>query len=72
MASLTLRIPEVLERQLEAESKARGISKSDVVREALERDLRVQAWRKLRDQFRPHLERQGIFTEEDVFQRLGE
>lgn len=72
MASLTLRIPDVLERQLEAESKARGISKSDVVREALERDLRVQAWRKLREQFRPHLERQGIFTEEDVFQRLGE
>lgn len=72
MASLTLRIPDVLERQLEAASKERGISKSDVVREALERDLKVQAWRKLREQFRPHLEREGIFTEADVFQRLGE
>lgn len=72
MASLTLRIPPGLERQLEAESRARGISKSDVVREALERDLKVQAWRKLRDQFRPHLERAGVFTEADVFARLGE
>lgn len=72
MASLTLRIPNALERQLEAESKERGISKSDVVREALERDLKVQAWRKLRDQFRPHLEREGIFTEADVLKRLGE
>lgn len=72
MASLTLRIPDGLEQQLEAESRARGISKSDVVREALERDLRVQAWRKLRDQFRPHLERAGVFTEADVFARLGE
>lgn len=72
MTSLTLRIPEKLEMQLEAESKARGISKSDVVREALERDLKVQAWRRLREQFRPHLERQGIFTEADVFKCLGE
>lgn len=72
MASLTLRIPDVLERQIEAESRARGISKSDVVREAVERDLKVQAWHKLREQFRPHLERQGVFTEADVFERLGE
>lgn len=72
MASLTLRIPDTLERQLDAESKERGISKSDVVREALERDLKIQALRRLRDQFRPHLERQGVFTEADVFKRLGE
>lgn len=72
MASLTLRIPAALERQLRAESRQRGVSKSDVVRDALERDLKVQAWRRLRDQFRPHLERQGVFTEADVFQRLGE
>ncbi len=72
MASLTLRIPDVLEKQLDALSKERGISKSDVVREALERDLKVQSMRKLRDQFRPYLEGQGVFTEADVFKRLGE
>jgi Arc/MetJ-type ribon-helix-helix transcriptional regulator len=72
MPSLTFRIPDVLEKQIEAESKERGISKSDVVREALERDLKVQGWRKLREQFRPHLERQGVFTEADVLKRLGE
>lgn len=72
MASLTLRIPDGLERQLEAESLERGISKSDVVREAIERDLKIQAWRRLRERFRPHLEREGIFTEADVFKRLDE
>lgn len=72
MASLTVRIPASLARELEAQSRERGISKSDVAREALERDLRVQAWRKLREQFRPHLERQGLFTEADVLKRLGE
>ena len=72
MASLTLRIPAALEKQLQKASRERGISKSDVAREAIERDLRVQTWRKLRDQFRSHLERQGIFTEADVFKRLGD
>ena len=70
MTSLTLRISDKLEKQLEDACRERGISKSDVAREAIERDLRVQAWRKLREQFRPHLEKQGIFTEADVFERL--
>lgn len=72
MASLTLRIPDSLERQLIAASEERGISKSDIAREAIERDMRVEAWRKLRDQFRPYLEKQGLFTEEDVLRRLDE
>ncbi len=72
MASLTLRIPDKLEKQLEEASKERGLSKSDIAREAIERDLQVQAWRKLREQFRPHLEEQGLFTEADVLNRLGE
>jgi predicted transcriptional regulator len=72
MPSLMLIISEELEKRLEEESKSRGISKSDVAREAIERDLQVQAWRKLREQFQPNLEEQGLFTEADVFNRLGE
>jgi predicted transcriptional regulator len=70
MTSLTVRISDKLEKQLEDACRERGISKSDVAREAIERDLRVQAWRKLREQFRPHLEKQRIFTEAGVFERL--
>ena len=72
MASLTLRIPDKLEELLAAESVERGISKSDVVRAAIEGHLRVQAVRRLRDRVRPQLEAQGVFTEADVFERLGE
>ncbi len=72
MASLTLRIPDALEQQLEAASKERGLSKSDLAREAIEGPLKVEAWRKLREQFRPQLEKQGLFSEADVFKRLGE
>ncbi len=72
MASLTLRIPDTLEQELETASKERGLSKSDLAREAIEGHLQVEAWRKLRQQFRPHLEKQGVFTEADVFTKLGE
>jgi hypothetical protein len=72
MASLTLRIPDALEKQIEEESKTRGVSKSDIAREALEGHLRVQAWRRIRERVRPLLEAQGVFTEADVFKRLGE
>ncbi len=37
MKSITIRLPEPLVASIDAESSARGISKSDVVRERLER-----------------------------------
>jgi Arc/MetJ-type ribon-helix-helix transcriptional regulator len=40
METLTVRLPEALAQEIEAESKARKISKSDVVRERLQRAAR--------------------------------
>lgn len=37
MKTLTVRLPETLVGEIEAESRARGLSKSDVVRERLSR-----------------------------------
>ena len=37
MKTLTVRLPEALAAEIEAESRDRGMSKSDVVRERLER-----------------------------------
>jgi hypothetical protein len=39
MKSLTIRLPTELVGQIEAESRARGISKSDIVRERLARPV---------------------------------
>jgi hypothetical protein len=72
MASLTIRIPRDLEDQIEAESKARGVSKSDLAREALTRQMRVVELRRIREELALHFETRGIFTEEDVFKRLRE
>ena len=48
MSTLTLRVPDELERALERQSTAMGISKSDLAREALKRYLRVAEFRTLR------------------------
>jgi Arc/MetJ-type ribon-helix-helix transcriptional regulator len=50
MRTVTVRLPEVLADEIETESKRRGVSKSDVIRERLER---AQPERKL---LPPHLE----------------
>jgi hypothetical protein len=38
MKTLTVRLPDALASEIEAESKKRGISKSDIVRERLQRE----------------------------------
>jgi hypothetical protein len=38
MKTLTVRLPDALASEIEAESRKRGISKSDVVRERLQRE----------------------------------
>jgi predicted transcriptional regulator len=72
MATLTLRIDDLLEARLEDKAKSRGVSKSDLAREAIERLLRVEEWKALRTEVMPLFERRGIFTEADVLKAIGE
>lgn len=50
MRTMTVRLPEALADEIETESRKRGVSKSDVVRERLERARKD-------DKLPPHLER---------------
>lgn len=72
MATLTLRIPDELERELEEQSAASHVSKSDLAREALQRYLRVARLRTLRSKMVTHAQARGINTDEDVFRALDE
>ena len=42
MKTLTVRLPDALAAELETESRKRGVSKSDIVRERLERAREVE------------------------------
>ncbi len=72
MATLTLRIPDELDQELERQSAASRLSKSDLAREALRRYLSVAKLRSLRAKLVPRAQAQGIHTDEDVFRKLEE
>jgi len=63
-------MPEDLDRALERQSAALGISKSDLAREALKRYLRVAEFRTLRSRLVARAQADGIDIDEDVFNVL--
>lgn len=69
--SLTVRIPDALEKQLEIISAKEKVSVSDLVRRSLERFLAVRRFRRLRGQILPFAEAQGLLTDEDVFREIS-
>ena len=71
MGTLTLRVPPDLEKALERQSAALGVSKSDLAREALRRYLRVAEFRALRAKLVAGAQAGGVHTDEDVFHALG-
>jgi len=70
MTTLTLRVPDELDKALERQSAALGISKSDLAREALKRYLRVAEFRTLRSRLVTRAQAGGINTDDDVFEVL--
>ena len=70
MCTLTLRVPDDLDKALERQSAALGISKSDLAREALKRYLRVAEFRTLRTRLVVRAQAGGVNTDDDLFEVL--
>jgi Arc/MetJ-type ribon-helix-helix transcriptional regulator len=70
MATITLRVPDELDEALERQSSAAGVSKSDLLREALRRFLAVSEFQRLREKLVRRAQAQGIHTDDDVFDAL--
>jgi predicted transcriptional regulator len=68
--TLTIRIDKELEQLLEESSKKSGLSKSELVRQALKRELSIESFQELRKQLLPYGEAQGWLTDEDVFREV--
>ena len=63
MTTLTLRIPDELDQELERQSTATRLSKSDLAREALQRYLQTVRFRSLRSKLVPLAQAEGINTD---------
>ena len=69
--TISISLPEEVKSELDAAVRAEGLSRSDVVRQALRDYLFLRKFRLLRAEMMTKAEAQGIFTDEDVFTRVS-
>ena len=70
-SALTIRLDEELERSLDEVCERSGKTRSEVVREALRRQLALMRFDQLRERTMPFAEAQGLLTDEDVFRLVS-
>lgn len=68
---LTIRLDRDLEQQLARASKQSGRSRSDIVRDAVRRQLALTQFQDLRRRILPLAEAAGYLTDEDVFRDVS-
>lgn len=69
--TLTIRLDRDLERMLDRLCKRTGRSRSDVVRQAVRREVALQRFEDLRRRTLPFAEARGYLTDEDVFRDVS-
>lgn len=70
-SALTIRLDPKLERELDRAVAATGRSRSDLVRDALRRQLALSQFEQLRRRLVPFAEARGYLTDEDVFRDVS-
>ena len=60
-----------LDKLLTKASKRSGKNRSEIAREALRRQLRLEQFEELRKRIMPFAEARGILTDEDVFSKIS-
>ena len=68
--SISISLPEDLKAELDEAGRVEGVSRSDVVREAVREYLFIKRFRALRQELIPYAEAAGVFTDEDVFRSV--
>jgi metal-responsive CopG/Arc/MetJ family transcriptional regulator len=69
--SISISLPEDLKAELDRFTEAEGVSRSDLVREAVREYLFTRRLRVLRRRLMPYAEARGIYTDEDVFREVS-
>ena len=69
--TLTVRLDRDLERMLDRLCKRTGQSRSDLVRQAVRREVSLRRFEDLRRRVMPFAEARGYLTDEDVFREIS-
>lgn len=70
-ATLTISLPEDLNKELSRLVKREGTTRSQVVQKALRRQIALERFRELRDRLVPKAARAGLHADEDVFKAIS-
>jgi predicted transcriptional regulator len=70
-ALLTIRLDKDLDRLLAKASRRSGKNRSEIAREALRRQLRLEQFEELRKRMMPFAEARGYLTDEDIFSEIS-
>jgi len=70
-ATLTIRLDKELEELLSRASKRMGKNRSEITREALRRQIRLENFEELRRRIMPFAEARGYLTDEDIFSKIS-
>jgi metal-responsive CopG/Arc/MetJ family transcriptional regulator len=68
---ITIRLPKKLLKELDAVVIEDHSSRSEIVREAIERYLELKRLRHVRKKTLPFAEAQGLLTDEDIFKSIS-
>jgi predicted transcriptional regulator len=71
MGTLTIRIDDKLENDLEQLAKSQHRTKSDLAREMLRKRIAVERFRELRRKALPLAEAAGYLSDEDIFRDIS-
>jgi predicted transcriptional regulator len=70
-ATLTIRLDKELEELLSKASKRTGKNRSEIAREALRRQIRLENFEELRRRIMPFAEARGYLMDEDIFSKVS-
>lgn len=70
-STITVRLDPDLEQLLEEVARQSGRSRSEIIRDALRRQLSILTFERLRKRVMPFAEARGYLTDEDVFREVS-
>jgi predicted transcriptional regulator len=70
-AILTIRLDKELDELLSKASRRTGKNRSEIAREALRRQIRLETFEDLRRRAMPSAEARGYLTDEDIFAKIS-
>lgn len=69
--NVTVSLPETISSDLKRIAKEEGLTKSQIVRDALQDYIFIKKFRALRNKMVAKAQAQGVFTDEDVFEKVS-